>query len=126
MRTRSVISMAILAIAIAATSAAIGYAQARHAATPARSTKASLRIVKYGPITVQGTRFTPDMQVKVTYSSSQRVVRLRTADRHGAFTVVFRITADRCAGYVITARQRNGTIATVHGPHPMCAPMGTQ
>ena len=127
MRKRApVISVAILAIAIASMSAAIGYARAVHTATPARSTKASLKIVKLGPITVRGSHFTPDMRVKLTFSSSSQTVRYRMADRHGTFTLAFHVTYDRCAGYVITARQRNGTTAVIHGPRPECAPMGTQ
>jgi hypothetical protein len=127
MRKRThLISVAILAIALASMSAAIGYAAARHAAIPARSTKATLKIVKYSPISVQGKGFTPDMKVKVTFSSRTETIRYRTTDRHGAFTLTFHVTADRCMGYVITARQRNGTTAVVHGPRPECAPMGTQ
>ena len=127
MRKRaSVISVAILAIALASMSAAIGYARAVHPTMPARSTKASLKIVKFSPITVQGRHFTPDMSVKVTFSSDRQTVRFRKADRHGAFMIVFHVTHDPCMGFLITARQRNGTTATVHGTRPECAPMVTQ
>jgi hypothetical protein len=127
MRKRApVISVAILAIALASMSAAIGYAQAVHRATPARSKSASLKIVKFGPITVKGRHFTPDMRVKVTFSSDRQTVRFRKTDRHGAFTITFHVAHDPCMGFLITARQRNGTTATVRGPRPECAPMGTQ
>ena len=128
MRKRAqVISVAILALVIASTSAAIGYGAARHARIPARSTKASLKIVSFGPITVKGKAFTPDMKVKVTFRSDTKLVHYRTTDRHGSFTVTFSpLGGDRCMGYVITAVQHNGTTATVRGPRPECAPMGTQ
>jgi hypothetical protein len=126
MRKRAhVISVAILAVAIASTSAAIGYAAARHAATPVRSAKASLKIVSFSPITVRGKAFTPDMRVKVTFRSP-KIVRFRTTDGHGGFTITFHpLGGDRCSGFVVTATQHNGTTATVHRPRPECAPMGT-
>ena len=128
MRKRAhVISLAVLAVVIASMSAAIGYAAAQSTRTPARSTKATLKIVKFGPITVKGKAFTPDMKVKVTFRSGTKIVRYRTADGRGGFTITFQpLSVDRCMGYVITALQRNGTTATVHGPRPECAPMGTQ
>jgi hypothetical protein len=124
MRKRaSVIFVAIIAIAIASTSAAIGYARAGRTTAAA---KPSLKIVSYSPVKVDGRHFKAHSRVKVTFTSSTRVVTYKTTDRHGAFTVVFHVTHDPCTGFVITARTRNGTTVIVHTPpKPACAPMGT-
>jgi hypothetical protein len=118
----SVILTAILALAIAATSAAIGYARANHT-----TAKPSLRIVKFSPPTVDGRHFPAHTRVKLTFSSTTQTVTYKKTDRHGAFTVVFsHVTTDPCMGFVITAHLRNGTTVVVHTPpKPECAPMGT-
>ncbi|HZP16279.1 MAG TPA: hypothetical protein VFA96_10675 [Nocardioides sp.] len=118
----SVITMAILALAIASTSAAIGYAKAVHT-----NAKPSLKIVKFSPPTVDGRHFPAHTRVKLTFSSTTDAVTYKTTDRHGAFRVVFsHVITDPCMGFVIIAHMRNGTAVIVHTPpKPECAPMGT-
>jgi hypothetical protein len=118
----SVILVAILAVALASMSAAIGYARAIHS-----TAKPSLKIVRFSPPTVDGRHFPAHARVKVTFSSTTQSVTYKKTDRHGAFTVVFsHVTTDPCLGFVITARLRNGTTVIVHTPpKPECAPLGT-
>lgn len=120
----SVILIAILAVAVASTSAAIGYARAIHT-----TAKPSLKIVKYGPLTVDGRHFPAHTRVKVTLTSSTETVVFKKTDRHGSFRVVFsHVTTDPCMGFVIKAYTRNGTTVIVRTPPKpllMCAPMGT-
>ncbi|MDQ6728996.1 MAG: hypothetical protein M3022_01485 [Actinomycetota bacterium] len=84
-----------------------------------------LTLTGRGPVTVQGTHFTPRSRVHVTLTDGASRSRDARPDAQGRFTVGFSAVIDRCTAWMVVASQRNQARVVLRGPaRPMCAPAG--
>jgi hypothetical protein len=89
------------------------------------SVQRSLVLAGRDPATVQGRGFRSRSRVRVALVTQRTYVRRAQTNNHGAFTVTFPTTVDRCTSWSVTAAQRNAAPVIVHGPKPQCAPAST-
>lgn len=116
-----------LAIALAAlcgcAALAIGATSAGAAGTA--SHKRSLVLSRRDPAVVRGSGFRAHRRVRVTLVVGRAYVRRPLANGHGAFTVRFPATLDRCTSWSVTAVQGGSSPVVIRGARPECAPAST-
>jgi hypothetical protein len=102
---------------------AIAAAVAVCAASAAASQRPTVAVTSDKPFTVRGTHFVPFEHVTVVAIVGGRHVRHVVASASGAFTVRFRVSVDRCQGWIVTARGDHGSHASLK-IRPLCVPAG--
>ncbi len=63
-------------------------------------------------VTISGTGFTPNTQVKITYTSTPIVVATVSSDSEGAFSATFKIPKSEYGAHTITASDGTNTLET--------------
>lgn len=87
------------------------------------SGKATLKLVRGAPLTLQGAQFVPGERVRVSAVSEQRQTKRVIANRRGVFVVGFpQVTYDRCNGLIALAVGSRGSRASLKRPQPLCPP----
>ncbi|HWD75678.1 MAG TPA: hypothetical protein VG371_11090 [Solirubrobacteraceae bacterium] len=114
----------IVALAVVCVCGALAVATAAATGRPA-SVQRTLALTARDPATVHGRGFSARIRVLVTLVAQRTYVRRAQTNNHGAFTVTFPTTVDRCTSWSVTAAQRNAAPVIVHGPKPQCAPAST-
>ena len=102
---------------------AIAAAVAVCAAGAAASPRPSLTVTSGAPFTVRGVHFVPAERVTVVALVRGRHVRHVVASAKGTFTARFRVSVERCQGWIVTARGNHGSRAYLK-LQPMCPPAG--
>jgi hypothetical protein len=118
---RPTAALVLLALAAAASIAATGLASANSG-----NRAAKLVLKSHNPAAVSGTGFKPRSRVRVTFVSSQTLVRRLMTNSLGAFTATFPTVVDRCTAFSVSASQPGRATVVLRIPaKPECAPMST-
>ena len=102
---------------------AIVVAVAVCAASASASQRPTLAVTSAAPFTVRGAHFVPAERVTVVAMVRGRHVRRVVANANGTFTARFRVSVDRCQGWIVTARGNHGSRAALK-IRPLCVPAG--